>query len=182
MACPPEITVHNFNASFDMNKKEGDDTSGMLKMQGLPWLVRQAASYSAVSINLKQFKDERGVEHLDQEQVSTGGVKQLEPRLLNGEWGERDVQFWGLVKGQNKYIKISEINDEFLKQDWLVEGDGEVIWSYTESLKNGWDATQIWGFATINGVRKHVRRIVSKKGKEEHKIRTVYDHRTTPAA
>lgn len=57
-----------------------------------------------------------------------------------------------------------------------------MIWSYTESLKNGWDATQIWGFATINGVRKHVRRIVSKKGKEEHKIRTVYDHRTTPAA
>lgn len=104
MACPPEITVHNFNASFDMNKKEGDDTSGMLKMQGLPWLVRQAASYSAVSINLKQFKDERGVEHLDQEQVSTGGVKQLEPRLLNGEWGERDVQFWGLVKGQNKSV------------------------------------------------------------------------------
>ena len=102
MACPPEITVHNFNCSFDMNKKEGDDTSGMLKMQGLPWLVRQAASYSAVSINLKQFKGDDGIEHLDQEQVSTGGVKQLEPRLLNGEWGERDVQFWGLVKGQNK--------------------------------------------------------------------------------
>lgn len=103
MAAPASITVHNMNGSFDMNKKIGDDTGPMLKMQGLPWLVRQAASYSAVQVNLKQYKDDEGVEHLDQEQISTGGVKQLEPRLLNGEWGERDVDYWGHVKGWNKY-------------------------------------------------------------------------------
>ncbi|KAK4498791.1 hypothetical protein PRZ48_009301 [Zasmidium cellare] len=181
MAAPPEINVHNLNASFDMNKKIGDDTGPMLKMQGLPWLVRQAAAYSAVSINLKQYKDDEGVLHLDQEQISTGNVKQLEARLLNGEWGERDVDYWGHVKGWNKFTKISEIEDDFLKQDWLEEGEGEqkgdVVLSHTESEKNGWIATQVWGFATISGERRHVRRIVSKKGKEEHKVRTVYDYK-----
>lgn len=80
-----------------------------------------------------------------------------------------------------RFQKISEITDDFLKQDWLEEGEGEekgdIIISHTESPKNGWDATQVWGFATINGERKHVRRIVSTKGKEVHKIRTVYDHK-----
>lgn len=107
MACPAEITVHNLNGSFDMNKKIGDNTTPMLKMQGLPWLVRQAASYSAVQVNLKEYKDDDGVLHLDQEQISTGNVKQLEPRLLNGEWGEREIDYWGHVKGWNKYVQHS---------------------------------------------------------------------------
>lgn len=80
-----------------------------------------------------------------------------------------------------RFIKISEIEDEYLKKDWLEEGEGDekgdVVISHTESPKNGWDATQIWGFATVEGQRRHVRRIVSKKGKEEHKIRTVYDYK-----
>ena len=102
MAAPDSVNVHNMNASYDMNKKISDSTGNMLKMQGLPWLVRQAANYSAVEVVLKQYKEADGV-HLDQEQISTGNVKQLEPRILNGEEGERDIQFWGKVKGKNKY-------------------------------------------------------------------------------
>ena len=61
--------------------------------------------------------------------------------------------------------------------------DGDVILSYTESTANGWTAVQVWGFATVDGVRRHVRRIYSKKGKEEHRIRLVYDYKgPAPAA
>ncbi|CAK4030864.1 hypothetical protein DOTSEDRAFT_71989 [Lecanosticta acicola] len=178
MAAPPEVDVHHMNASYDMNKKLSDSTTSMLKMQGLPWLVRQAAAYSAVQVNLKQYTDHEGP-HLDQEQISTGNITQQELRLLNGELGERDIQFWGKVNGKNRYIKISDIEDPFLKEGWLEEGEGEekgdVIESWTESLENGWTALQIWGFQMVDGQRKHVRRIVSKKGKEEHKVKLIYD-------
>jgi hypothetical protein len=69
-------------------------------------------------------------------------------------------------------IKVSEIEDEFLKQGW--EGE-DVVESYAESVDNGWTALQIWGFADVEGVRRHVRRVVTKKGKDELKIRIVYD-------
>lgn len=86
-----------------------------------------------------------------------------------------------------RYIKISEIDgggDPFLKQDWLEEGEGDkkgdVIESFTESKNNGWTAYQIWGFSMVNGQRHHVRRIYSKKGTEEHRIRLVYDFKSAP--
>lgn len=107
MACPLEINMHNLIGSFDMNKKIGDNTAPVLKMQGLSWIVRQAVSYSAIQVNLKQYTDDDGVVHIDQEQVSTGGVKQTELRVLNGEWAERDVDYWGFVTGWNKYAIIS---------------------------------------------------------------------------
>lgn len=50
--------------------------------------------------------------------------------------------------------------------------------SYNESPKRGWNVYQVWGFAIVDGKRMHVRRIVSKKGREEHRIRTVYDYKT----
>lgn len=104
MAAPLEINVHNMNATFDMDKKISDSTTAMLKMQGLGFIVRNAAAYSAIQVILKQYIGEDGIEHLDQEQISTGGVKQEEPRLLDGSEGERDIQYWGQVKGRNKYV------------------------------------------------------------------------------
>lgn len=53
--------------------------------------------------------------------------------------------------------------------------EGDVIWSHTESLGNGWVADQVWGFAEVEGLRRHVRRVVSRKGKEVVRVRLVYD-------
>lgn len=103
MAAPPSIHIHNMTAHYDMNKKLSDSTSDMLKQQGLPWLVRQAANYSAVEIRLHQHEEADGL-HIDQEQISTGGVVQLEQRVLNGEWGEREILYWGKVKGWNRSV------------------------------------------------------------------------------
>lgn len=86
-----------------------------------------------------------------------------------------------------RYVKLSEITQDA----WLTEGwdpecsseQGQVLLSFTESVGNGWMACQVWGFATVDGVRRHVRRIYSKKGKEEHRVRLVYDYKgDVPAA
>lgn len=74
--------------------------------------------------------------------------------------------------GSCRIIKISDISDEKLKQGWDGE---EVMESYVESLDNGWTALQLWGFADVEGVRRHVRLVVTKKGKDELRIKLVYD-------
>lgn len=213
MAAPPSITIHSLSGAYDLNKTLSDSTSAMLKMQNIGFLVRQAANYSAITVHLSQYpypEDSTGsTVQVDQEQISTGNMKQYEPRILDGEVREREIQYWGKVRGWNKYVvflfpffsgffmfiilipfryvKLSEITQDA----WLTEGwdpecsseQGQVLLSFTESVGNGWMACQVWGFATVDGIRRHVRRIYSKKGKEEHRVRLVYDYKgDVPAA
>jgi hypothetical protein len=98
---PAEITVKNITGSYAMNKKISDSTTPTLKLQKIPWLVQQAANYSSVTVNLKQYKDDDGVEHIDQEQVSSVNT-QHEPRILDNVLHERDIQYWGKVKGRSQ--------------------------------------------------------------------------------
>lgn len=212
MAAPPSVTIHSLSGAYDLNKTLSDSTGAMLKMQNIGFLVRQAANYSAITVHLSQYPypENANVVQVDQEQISTGNMKQYEPRILDGEVREREIQYWGKVRGWNKYVsfffffslfiilipfflssfryvKLSEITQDA----WLTEGwdpecsseQGQVLLSFTESVGNGWMACQVWGFATVEGVRRHVRRIYSKKGKEEHRVRLVYDYKgDVPAA
>lgn len=98
---PAEINVKNITGSYAMNKKISDSTTSTLKLQKIPWLVQQAANYSNVTVNLKQYKDDAGVEHIDQEQVSSVNT-QHEPRILDNVMHERDIQYWGKVKGRSQ--------------------------------------------------------------------------------
>ena len=50
-----------------------------------------------------------------------------------------------------------------------------MIESTNESVKGGWTAQQIYGFAEINGERKQVRKAVGKKGNQVENVRIVYD-------
>ena len=71
-------------------------------MQSVPWLVQQAVKYSNITVTLKQYADADGQIHIDQEQVSTGGIRSTEERTLSDEWGEKYVQFWGQVRGKSR--------------------------------------------------------------------------------
>lgn len=209
MAAPPSVTIHSLSGAYDLNKTLSDSTGAMLKMQNIGFLVRQAANYSAITVHLSQYPypENANVVQVDQEQISTGNMKQYEPRILDGEVREREIQYWGKVRGWNKYVlspffssfsryvyytnsilsffiryvKLSEITQDA----WLTEGwdpecsseQGQVLLSFTESVGNGWMACQVWGFATVDGIRRHVRRIYSKKGKEEHRVRLAYDYK-----
>jgi len=70
--------------------------------------------------------------------------------------------------------------DPFLTEGWLEENGGpngeSHIQSFVHNEKNNWTAEQIWGFALIDGVRYHIRRIYLKKGDEIRKVRLVYDY------
>jgi hypothetical protein len=100
MAAPTSVTIKSLTGTFVMDKTLSDSSIPVLKMQKIPWIVQQAVYYSTITVKLKQYTDDAGVVHIDQEQLSTGTV-QHEPRLVTGEFGERDVQFWGKVKGKS---------------------------------------------------------------------------------
>lgn len=75
-----------------------------------------------------------------------------------------------------RFLKLSEVEDDYLKEGWSQDCiDGEIIDSVNESVTDGWRAVQVYGLADVNGERKHVRRIVTTKGKQVEKIRLVYD-------
>ena len=75
-----------------------------------------------------------------------------------------------------RFIKLSEIDDDFLKEGWTDDCcEGDVIESTNESVTDTWTARQIYGFAEVNGEKKQVRKIVGKKGDQIERIRMVYD-------
>lgn len=90
---------------------------------------------------------------------------------------------FGHVKGQSKFVAPEDISDAFLAKGWLEDeaekkgpnGESHVL-SHVESLDNGWTATQIWGFQTIDGERRHARHIVVAKDGKRVEIRLVYDY------
>ena len=119
--------------------------------------------------------------HIDNEQITTGNIRNLEERIVYYEWREKNDRIFGRVNGRSRYVNLDEVETEYLKQGWdkqfLAEGDGQVVQVFVDSIgKNpNWTAEQVWGFEIVDGQKRHTRRIVVKRGKEEHKLRLVYD-------
>ena len=183
MAVPPEITVKNMSGTYLLNRTLSDSSQTVLKMQSVNFAVRTAVAYSNVTVTLSQYTDDKGP-HLDQDQVSTGGIKNFEDRIMDGALTEKYNWIWGKVLGKSRYVKIEEITDGFLREGWSKDCiDGELVEGYveygTEKAKEKWTALQIWGFAEVDGERRHVRKILATKpGWKDQRIRMVYDWKT----
>jgi hypothetical protein len=105
MAAPPSVNVHNLSGAYTLNSKLSDSMDAVLKMQGVGWLVRQAAAYSTVTVKMSQYaRPEDGVVCLDVDQVSTGGIRSTEERVLNWEWFEKNDRIWGKVRGKARLV------------------------------------------------------------------------------
>lgn len=73
---------------------------------------------------------------------------------------------------RGRLVKLAEVDgDAYLKEGW----EGEVVEVEIESISDTWTVHQTWSFSDVEGHRRHVRRVVARKGKNEHKIRLIYD-------
>ncbi|KAG1757733.1 hypothetical protein EDB19DRAFT_60779 [Suillus lakei] len=180
MAAPPEVTNKNLTGKYIMNKTLSDDSDDILKLQGVSWFKRRAISMFTLTLGVKHYTDEAGIEHIDVEQTLSGGIKGTnEDRALDWEErGEIDDVF-GAVIGQSKRVKAEEVEDEFLKSGWTEDAleDGLVLavdWSDTPKSGMEWRAEmvrlyrfvllvphnlQTWGFEILNGERRHARHL-----------------------
>ena len=102
MAVPTTLTLKDLSGSYTLNKTLSDSLQPMLRMQNIGFIIRQAVQYSSITVTLKQYTDAEGKVHLDQEQVSTGGIRNTEDRVLDGEWSEKENRIWGLVKSRSR--------------------------------------------------------------------------------
>ena len=93
---------------------------------------------------------------------------------MDWEPTEKENWIWGKVRGRSRYASPSGLEDQYLRE-WWDEGT-DVVEGWAESMTDGWTAHQAWGFAEVEGERRHVRRILAKKkGWKDLRIRMVYD-------
>jgi len=185
MAVPLEVTTLNLTGTYVMNKSLSDDMDEILRLQGMGWLVRKMISSATVTMCIKHYKDADGVEHIDIDQVATGGKSNKEQRVLN--WTDAEVEaeeHHGDARRlrRTRRIPIDQVENEWQKQGWLADTfeHGAIQALATCNMKNGdsWVMDVIWGFAEVDGLRKYTRKVhfTGPKG-EDIKARLVYDYK-----
>jgi len=185
MAAPAEISIKDLSGKWVMNKTLSDDTDPVLALQGVGWWTRKAIGLATVTLHAKQYTKE-GTTHIDISQTATGGIQgTTETRTLDWQERKHEDHIFGNLNGRSRWLSPSaydEITDAFLKADWLEADpekggpDGEVhIESRVVNEEKGWTAQQVWGFALVDGQRYYVRRILVTKGKDELRVRLVYN-------
>lgn len=185
-AVPPHITTTSLTGIYTLNRTLSDSSQQTLKMQNVGWLVRQAVAYSNIETTLKQYTtttaattEAKQQHHLDQHQLSTGGIRNFEDQILDWQPRVHANKIWGEVRGKSRYAAVSAIEDEWLREGWDESCTGEggkVVEAFVEGVKDRWTAHQVWGFAIVEGQRRHVRRIIARReGWEDERVRMVYD-------
>jgi hypothetical protein len=149
----------------------------------------------APQITVKEYKDDKGIWHIDILSVASGITSQQENRTL--DWTARDHQdrVFGAIKGWSRMVKLSDYQMEspgdqndvsFLRAEKLKDGspskfledDSEHVQSWVRNMDAGygWTAEQVWGFEEISGKRYHTRRVVVRKDDKVEHLRLVYDY------
>ncbi|KAH9002783.1 hypothetical protein EDB86DRAFT_2898006 [Lactarius hatsudake] len=172
MAAPKDLSTLNVSAVYVMNKELSDDTDGILSMQGVSWINRTAISYGIITLYVKHYKDENGIEHVDTDQTLTGISGTTELRVL--DWTTRE---------HYDYLFGHDIEDDCLKRGWLPDTveHGVIasrIESDTKKSAYSWTSDEVWGFEEVKGERRYTRHIkfTEKPGGKVVEARVVYDY------
>ncbi|KAI9460994.1 hypothetical protein BJY52DRAFT_1203673 [Lactarius psammicola] len=182
MAVPPDLTTLDLSGTWVMNKTLSDDTDEILRLQGVGWWMRSAIGLATVTLYVKHFKDESGVEHIEIDQRLTGGIPgTFENRTLDWTPREHNDHLFGPVVGKSRRVKLDELDNEFLRKGWLqdTEQHGAInAYAQSDTPKSGrtWIAEQIWGFELVGDERRYVRHVDFLGPEGEHiQARLVYD-------
>ncbi|OSD03562.1 hypothetical protein PYCCODRAFT_232115 [Trametes coccinea BRFM310] len=184
MAVPAEMTSRDLSGKFRMSKTLSDDSDEILRLQGVSWFTRKAIGMATVYLDIKHYKDENGIEHIDIDQSVTGGIKGTsEYRALDWEERPHEDHVFGAVLSKSKRVPLAEVEREWMKKDWLEESleDGQIIFTCAKAdpskNKQKWSSEQTWGFELVNGEKRYTRHIFFEGPKDEIiEIRLVYDY------
>jgi hypothetical protein len=155
MAAPPSITTLDLSATWVMvrtvhffptsntisytinvsqNKALSDETDEILRLQGVSWFTRRAISLATITLYVRHYKDDDGIEHIDIDQKLTGIPGTSEYRILDWTLREHEDYLFGPVIGKSRRAKLDEIENEFLRDGWLPDTvESGVINSYVKS-------------------------------------------------
>lgn len=125
------------------------DPDEILRLQGVPWMKRKIISSITVTLYTKHYFSEDGLEHIDIQQVGSGGFKgNFEPRVLDWTERERNDGLFGQIVGKSRHLKVEDIEDEWQREGWsddtLEHGVIEsLVWSNTPKSGKVWTADQV---------------------------------------
>ncbi|KAH7324209.1 hypothetical protein B0I35DRAFT_475474 [Stachybotrys elegans] len=187
MAAPADKNNRNLSGTWVLNKTLSDSPEAGLALQGIGFLLRKTIGLASITVTVNQYEAPPKppstasdiVTHIDSDQSAAGLSSTKELRCFDNFYREHSDWLFGDCKGRSQWVSLDEIEDEWLRQDWLPEGDGQgknIIFTYVENASKGWTATQIWGFQMVNGERRHCRRIIVQKDKKREQFRFVYDY------
>ena len=152
-----------------------------------------------VTLDVKHYKDGEGIEHIDIDQTTTGGIPgTAEKRTLSWKETAKKDPLFGDIIGKSRRTKIEVLQEEFLKRNWTRDTlEYGVVQSYVESdtPKSGttWIANQVrswcmiwlslillktWGMEVVDEGRRYTRHVkFTGPGSEDIECRLVYDYR-----
>lgn len=149
-------------------------------------MIRKAISLASVTLDVNVYEAPPKppstatdvVTHIDIEQSASGLSSTHELRCVDDLFREHSDWLFGNLKGKTKWVSLDEVEDDFLKSGWELEGAGgkDFLRSHVENEENGWQAYQIWGFQTVDGERRYCRNVLVTKGENRVTIRMVYDY------
>ena len=170
------------------NAQLSDSLDPVFTLQGISWLLRKIVSLATITMYAKQEVDDDGVAVITLDLRATGGIKaETEVRKLDWKEVTSKSGFFGTSRHRSRWIDIKGQTqsgyggplDTYLIEGWLEEPTEKAgednLQDFVVNEKNGWSVEQIWGFATIDGKRYHMRKTLVKKGEQVEKARTVYD-------
>ncbi|KAF7548159.1 hypothetical protein G7046_g8771 [Stylonectria norvegica] len=184
MAAPATKNIKDLSGNWVMNKSLSSSVEPALSLQGISYLIRKPVSYATITLDVTQYQAPPKapntstdlVTHIDITQSASGLTSTQENRCLDDTFREHTDWLFGAVKGRTVWVRLADVEDAFLKRDWLTEGEpDEFVLSHVESQSNGWTATQIWGFQLVGGERKYVRHVLVVKGDKRVESKFVYD-------
>ncbi|KAK8050462.1 hypothetical protein PG994_012192 [Apiospora phragmitis] len=201
MAAPPEVTIHNLSGTWVMaqisgitktyrlsnhptqNKGLSDNMDELMELQGVPWLVRKAASVMNVTAKLTQTTDAAtGTGSITIETVATGGFKgENKTYKLDGSELRSESKF-GVTHVRARWLNLSERDQP---RSMSGEGPSTPTWSrtglrslvYVVQESGEGTAEQVFGFCMIDGKRYHVQKTSATKDNKTVRVRAVYDWR-----
>ncbi|KAJ6189663.1 hypothetical protein N7519_004571 [Penicillium mononematosum] len=144
-------------------------------------------SQQVITGGIQGTKEERKLDWEAREHVDhIFGKLQGRSRLIAGAKSE-DGAVRPVIEIQTKVGSPEEDAkvQKFLTGEILIDGsksegflaeEGEAVFlqSFVKNTENGWTAEQVWGFETVDGERRHTRRVVVTKDGKVASARLVY--------
>ncbi|TFL06798.1 hypothetical protein BDV98DRAFT_164972 [Pterulicium gracile] len=166
MAAPETISILDITGKWVMNKTLSDNPDELLGLQGVGLITRKIIGVVTITQGIKHFKDENGVEHVDNDQSFAGGLASTkEERIYSNVTTEHADHLYGPMKNTSWRCPVADIEHEYLKTGWtedtIKHGTLRTV-SVSDVAKGNikqWTADQVWGFELIEGERRYTRRI-----------------------
>ncbi|KAJ7830724.1 hypothetical protein B0H14DRAFT_3464582 [Mycena olivaceomarginata] len=178
MAVPATFTSVDFNGKFTPNSSLSDSTETILEHQGVGWMKRKAINAITLTLGLRHFKDDSGVEHIEVSRTVKGSsAEKAEERVLDWKEVQNDDGMLGPVTTRARRVQVSELDVDFLKQGWTADTVQHGLVQISTRSDKPWTATQCWGIEDVKGERRYTRRIkfTGPKG-QDVEARLVYDY------